>query len=84
MESWNACHPQPIALTRLHSFARIMPKISYYHCVHRVESTVGEIKGVRAVQADETTHQEVVEWEGPACWDQIAQVLIDDYPPAKS
>jgi copper chaperone len=60
-----------------------VPAISCDHCVHSVESAVSKIKGVRDVQADEQTKQVKVEWDAPANWEQIAQVLTDiDYPPA--
>ena len=62
-----------------------VPNISCGHCVHTVESEVGEIKGVRAVKADEKTKQVTVQWDNPANWEQIEKVLTEiDYPPARN
>ena len=60
-----------------------VPNISCGHCVHTVESEVGEIAGVKQVKADESTKQVTVQWETPASWDAIQKVLVEiDYPPA--
>ncbi len=60
-----------------------VPNISCGHCVHTVESEVGEIAGVKQVKADEATKQVTVQWETPASWDAIQKVLVEiDYPPA--
>jgi copper chaperone len=62
-----------------------IPKMSCDHCVHTVEREVGEIQGVKSVKADEQTKAVVVQWDTPANWDQIAQVLTEiDYPPVVS
>jgi copper chaperone CopZ len=62
-----------------------VPNISCGHCVHTVQSEVGDIAGVQAVQADEQTKQVTVTWQAPATWEQIASLLTEiDYPPATS
>jgi copper chaperone len=59
-----------------------IPAMSCGHCVHTVETEVSEIKGVQSVHADEQSKQVVVQWDTPANWEQIAQVLTEiDYPP---
>lgn len=61
-----------------------VPNISCGHCVRTIQDEVGEIEGVRRVQADEQTRQVTVEWEAPATWEQIeAKLIAIDYPPAQ-
>lgn len=62
----------------------IVPNISCGHCVHTIQNEVGDLKGVKAVKADEKTKQVVVQWEAPANWAEIERTLVEiDYPPAK-
>lgn len=60
----------------------VVPNISCGHCVHTVESEVGELPGVKAVKADEKTKKVTVEWGDPATWQKIVETLTEiDYPP---
>ena len=60
----------------------VVPNISCSHCVHTIESEVGELPGVKAVKADEKTKNVTVEWGDPATWQKIATTLTEiDYPP---
>lgn len=62
----------------------LVPNIGCSGCVQTVESTVGQIEGVRSVKADETTKQVTVQWASPATWSQIEQSLAAvDYAPAQ-
>lgn len=59
-----------------------VPNIGCSGCVHTVETEVSKIKGVQSVQADEETKVVIVEWNQPASWSAIKQILTDiDYPP---
>ena len=59
-----------------------IPAISCGHCVHTVEREVSEISGVTRVSADEQTKQVIIEWDEPATWDQIKDLLVEiEYPP---
>ncbi len=63
----------------------LVPNISCDHCVHTVESEVGEVIGVKHVKADVDSKQVTVEWDQPATWTSIVTVLADiDYPPAEA
>ena len=62
----------------------IVPNISCSHCVHTIQSEVGELQGVKVVKADEQTKQVSVQWEPPANWAEIERTLVAiNYPPAK-
>jgi DNA-binding FrmR family transcriptional regulator/copper chaperone CopZ len=52
-----------------------VPNISCGHCVHTIETEVGEIAGVVHVKASQETKQVTVEWENPASWAQIQATL---------
>jgi copper ion binding protein len=60
----------------------VVPKIHCDHCLHTVEMEVGELEGVKSVQARLDETDVTVEFDDPANEDQIKAVLIDiDYPP---
>ena len=62
-----------------------VPNISCGHCVHTIESELGELKGVSEVKAEEKTTKVTVKWDNPANWGQIEKVLTEiDYPPARA
>jgi copper chaperone len=59
----------------------LVPNISCGHCVHTVESELSELPGVEVVRADEATKQVTVQWQDPANWAKIRQVLEEiEYP----
>ena len=60
-----------------------VPAISCGHCTHTIETEVAEIEGVQKVTADIDTKQVTVEWDDPASWDKIKDLLVEiEYPPA--
>ena len=60
-----------------------VPAISCGHCTHTIETEVAEIEGVQKVTADIDTRQVTVEWDDPASWDKIKELLVEiDFPPA--
>ena len=62
----------------------VVPNISCGHCVHTIESEVGELPGVKVVKADENTRVVTVEWGDPATWQKIESLLKEiEYPPAE-
>jgi len=62
-----------------------VPNISCGHCVHTIESEVGELQGVESVKADEHTRIVTIKWSDPATWSQIKNTLTEiDYPPAEA
>jgi copper chaperone len=61
-----------------------VPNISCGHCTNTIEMEVGEVAGVRTVNAEETSKQVTVEWDNPATWEQIESLLKEiDFPPAE-
>ncbi len=61
-----------------------VPNISCGHCVHTVQTEVGELTGVQRVVADETTRIVVIDFAPPATQDQIEARLAEiDYPAEK-
>jgi copper chaperone len=61
-----------------------VPNISCGHCTHTIEMELGDLPGVRAVNASLDARQVVVQWDQPATWDQIQATLVEiNYPPAE-
>lgn len=61
-----------------------VPSISCGHCTHTIQMEIGEIPGVKNIQADVASKQVVVEWDAPATWDKIKATLMEiNYPPAE-
>ena len=60
-----------------------VPNISCGHCVMTIQREVGELHGVTAVKADQTSKMVTVEWqEPPANWEAIRTLLQEiNYPP---
>jgi copper chaperone CopZ len=47
-----------------------------------IERELGELDGVKSVDADPETKTVTVEWEDPATWEDIKELLIEiNYPP---
>jgi copper chaperone CopZ len=58
-----------------------VPNISCGHCVHTVQSELGELEGVKRVVADESSKLVTVEWEAPQTWENIKALLEEiNYP----
>jgi copper chaperone CopZ len=61
-----------------------VPNISCGHCVHTIQSEVGELEGVKRVVAVENTKMVTVEWEDPQSWDNIKALLAEINYPAEA
>jgi len=60
------------------------PNISCGHCTRTIEMEVGELAGVKSIKAEADSRQVTVEWEGPANWDEINELLVEiGFPPEK-
>lgn len=58
-----------------------IPAIHCGHCVMTIEREAGEITGVASVKVDEASKQAVFEWESPASWQAIKDLLEEiEYP----
>ena len=58
-----------------------VPDISCSHCVHTIQTELGELAGVRLVQADRETRRVTVGFEPPASQAAIEALLAEiDYP----
>jgi len=45
---------------------------------------LGDLPGVQKVEADVDSKQVSVEWDAPATWDEIKDLLVEiGYPPAE-
>lgn len=61
-----------------------IPNISCGHCVHTITMELGDLEGVRSVQADAGTRLATIEFEDPATEEQIVALLEEiNYPPDK-
>lgn len=59
----------------------VVPNISCGHCTHTIEMELGDLAGVKRVQADVESRNVTVEWEEPATWDGIQKLLQEiNYP----
>ncbi|HML21550.1 MAG TPA: heavy-metal-associated domain-containing protein [Aggregatilinea sp.] len=62
-----------------------VPNISCGHCVMTIKNEVSDLAGVQRVEADKDTRQVTVEWDTPATWEQINDLLVEiNYPPASN
>ncbi|WP_119069436.1 heavy-metal-associated domain-containing protein [Aggregatilinea lenta] len=60
-----------------------VPNISCGHCVMTIKNEVSDLAGVQRVEADKDTRTVTVEWDNPATWEQINDLLVEiNYPPA--
>lgn len=59
-----------------------IPAISCGHCVHTIQSEVGELAGVSSVQADQVSKTAVIVFDAPATEDQIKALLAEIHYPA--
>jgi copper chaperone len=58
-----------------------IPNISCNHCIHTIQSEVGELAGVKSVQAILETRQAVITFDSPATEESIKRLLAEiDYP----
>jgi copper ion binding protein len=62
----------------------MVPGISCGHCVMTIEQEVKGLQGVKMVKADQNSRQVTVEWDTPATWESIKNLLVEiEYPPAE-
>jgi copper chaperone CopZ len=60
-----------------------IPNISCGHCVHTIQSEVGEISGVMSVIADQNKRIATISFDTPATEEQIKKLLAEiNYPVA--
>jgi copper chaperone len=58
-----------------------VPKIHCEHCIHTIETELGELPGVEAVKANLDDHKVMVRFGEPASEDQLKATLQEiDYP----
>lgn len=61
-----------------------IPNINCAHCVHTITSEVGELPGVKSVEADPSTKTAVVSFDAPATTEKIQELLKTINYPAES
>lgn len=60
-----------------------IPNISCNHCVHTIKTEVGDLAGVKAVDANPTTKMAVITFDDPATEEKIIETLKEiNYAPA--
>jgi copper ion binding protein len=60
-----------------------VPNISCGHCVHTIQTEVGELAGVQAVKASNETKSVEINFDAPATEEQIKALLKEiNYPAA--
>lgn len=60
-----------------------IPNISCGHCVHTIKAEVGELAGVKSVEAWADKKQAKITFDLPATEEQIKALLVEiDYPAA--
>jgi copper chaperone len=58
-----------------------IPNISCGHCVHTIQSEVGDLPGVQSVQADQAAKTALIVFDSPATEEQIKNLLAEiNYP----
>ncbi len=59
-----------------------IPNISCGHCVHTIESELGDLAGVVSVKADQSSRSVEITWNNPLSWEEIKHLLTEiNYPP---
>ena len=60
-----------------------VPNIHCGHCVHTIQTEVGDMQGVKSVKADAETRKVEVTFDAPASEEQIKSLLAEiNYPVA--
>lgn len=60
-----------------------VPNISCQHCVMTIKRELSELEGVVSVDANADTKTVAVQWDAPASWDTIKELLTAiNYAPA--
>ncbi len=59
-----------------------IPNISCMHCVHTIKTEVGDLAGVKSVDANAQTKQTTITFDSPATEEQIVELLKEiNYAP---
>ena len=62
----------------------VIPNMSCGHCVHTIESELGELNGIQSAKANLESKSVDIEWTDPLDWAKIASLLTEiNYPPAQ-
>ncbi len=62
-----------------------IPNISCMHCVHTIKTEVGDLEGVKSVEANAQTKQTTITFETPTTEEQIIDLLKEiNYAPELS
>ncbi|MDO9349447.1 MAG: cation transporter [Anaerolineales bacterium] len=60
-----------------------VPSISCMHCVHTIQSEVGELAGIQSVKADAASKKVEIVFDAPASEDKIKALMAEiNYPVA--
>ena len=59
------------------------PDISCSHCVHTIQSEIGDLPGIQSVQAQEDTKLVTIAFDAPATREQIEALLAEIGYPAQ-
>jgi copper chaperone len=60
-----------------------VPNINCGHCVHTIQTEVGDLQGVKSVKADFNTKKVEISFDAPASEEQIKSLLAEiNYPVA--
>ena len=60
-----------------------VPNINCGHCVHTIQTEVGDLQGVKSVKADAGTKKVEISFDAPASEEQIKSLLAEiNYPVA--
>jgi copper chaperone len=60
-----------------------VPNINCGHCVHTIQTEVGDLQGVKSVKADVDTKKVEINFDAPASEEQIKSLLAEiNYPVA--
>ena len=60
-----------------------IPNISCNHCVHTIKTEIGELAGVKRVEASNETKTAVISFDSPLTEAEIIETLKSiNYPPA--
>ena len=60
-----------------------IPNIHCTHCVHTIKMEVGDLVGVKSVEANENTRQATIVFDAPATEESIKNLLAEiNYPAA--
>jgi copper chaperone len=60
-----------------------IPNINCGHCVHTIKTELGDLQGVKSVEADAASKKATITFEAPATEETIKKLLVEiNYPAA--